>query len=243
MASLLQRLVPGARSGSATARCRGRARTVMVDFVGRLRRAARDHISRTASISRTPIHDHQPGDRYGLAQLYPAPAASAIRLDALRLSLEPPRRLRCSRAAGRHQGIQRPRQQLPRAALDLENPWCGQLLVGQQSATSSVGFEMYMKLLEEASRSSRASPGEETARAEPQDRAAHRRTVHPRREQRSPLPAPRPAVPRQLESVLEEVRDGTGRCLSAARAGRHARIDAADACTSRASTATARPSS
>ena len=68
------------------------------------------------------------------------------------------------------------------AALDLEIRGAGNLLGGEQSGhIEAVGFDMYMKLLEETIRELKGEDLEDERRAgrQPADRSAHRRDLHP----------------------------------------------------------------
>ena len=157
MAKLLERLVPEARvvvgHGQMSEDALERA---MLDFVAaQVRRAALDHDHRERPRHPERQHDRrQPRRRYGLSQLYQL-RGRVGRSDrpAYAYLLIPPEESLSPEAKQRLAAIQEFSDLgsgFRVAALDLEIRGAGNLLGGQQSGQiEAVGFEMYMKLLEE----------------------------------------------------------------------------------------------
>jgi len=222
MGNLLQRLVPSARIGIGHGQmAEDELERVMVNFVG----GAFDVLLATTIIengldipnANTMVINR--ADRYGLAQLYQLRGrvgrsdrrAYAYLLTPPADGLPPVARKRLAAIkefSDLGSGFRV-------AALDLEIRGAGNLLGGQQSGhIEAVGFEMYMKLLEDAVRELKGEPLEEEVRASVNLKVELRidEQYIPDMNQRLTVYR-RVAASRtedQLESVLEDVRDRYG---------------------------------
>ena len=102
------------------------------------------------------------------------------------------------------------------AALDLEIRGAGNLLGGEQSGhIEAVGFDMYMKLLEQTIKELKGEELEDEVRAQrqPARRPADRRDLHPRHEPAAdglPADGRRRGPTPELDRLMDEVRDRYG---------------------------------
>jgi len=173
VANLLTRLVPEARVAVGHGQMAEDAlERVMVDFVGRKADVlvATTIIENGLDIPNANTMIVNRADRYGLAQLYQL-RGRVGRSDrrAYAYLLVPPGEVLSGVARKRLAAI-REFSDLGSgfrvAALDLEIRGAGNLLGGQQSGhIEAIGFEMYMKLLEETVRELKGEPLEDDARA------------------------------------------------------------------------------
>ena len=160
-------------------------------------------------------------DRYGLSQLYQL-RGRVGRSDrrGLRLPADPARGQRCRRS--RRSGWRRSASSATSgsgfrvAALDLEIRGAGNLLGGEQSGhIEAVGFDMYMKLLEQTDQGAegRGARGRGPRQRQPARRPADRRDLHPGHEPAADgLPADgRACAPTpSCDRLMDEVRDRYG---------------------------------
>jgi transcription-repair coupling factor (superfamily II helicase) len=222
VANLLQRLVPEARIGVAHGQMTEDAlEKVMVDFVSRQHDVlvATTIIENGLDIPNANTMVVNRADRYGLAQLYQLRGrvgrsdrrAYAYLLIPPEDGLSPVSRKRLAAIkefSDLGSGFRV-------AALDLEIRGAGNLLGAQQSGhIEAIGFEMYMKLLEETVRELKGEPIEDEARAAVNLKVDLRIDEHyiPDMNQRLTVYR-RLASTRSeaaLETVLDEVRDRYG---------------------------------
>ena len=174
MGNLLQRLVPEARIGIGHGQMNEQAlERVMVDFVSRKFDVllATTIIENGLDIPNANTIVVNRADRYGLAQLYQLRGrvgrsdrrAYAYLLIPPEDSLSPVARKRLAAIkefSDLGSGFRV-------AALDLEIRGAGNLLGGEQSGhIEAIGFEMYMRLLEETVREIKGEPGDDDVRAQ-----------------------------------------------------------------------------
>jgi transcription-repair coupling factor (superfamily II helicase) len=173
VASLLQRLVPEARIGVGHGQMgEDSLEKVMVDFIGRQHDVlvATTIIENGLDIPNANTMIVNRADRYGLAQLYQL-RGRVGRSDrrAYAYLLIPPEEGLSPVARKRLAAIKEFSDLgsgFRVAALDLEIRGAGNLLGGEQSGhIEAIGFEMYLKLLEETVRELKGEPVEEDLRA------------------------------------------------------------------------------